>query len=274
MKTLTGLLGTVVRVTVLLLFVGAASAAHAVEAGNETFGLEITTSATCDGIFQEHADGVMTRSDGDLNSKPALEAGETVGTTGYYEDTVAVDGNTTYVKTFEMNNENQVNSESGQNVDSQRVVTFDSNGNGGRMTSDEGVFVESVSSGSESENSCNIGPFEGDGSSSTPASDEIVAAGSRMDVTEVSVVSQASSRVVSDSGAPVSLDYSFNAQGVNQTEGGGAVGSASVYVDANVMQGNGNETELGSTTSYEEVTSVDGVFTLAKDISYSSSPTE
>ena len=51
-----------------------------------------------------------------------------------------------------------------------------------------------------------------------------------------------------------------------------AVGSATAYVDANIQGGNDNSTAPGSTVEYHEVTSVDGLFDLAKSVSYTSSP--
>jgi hypothetical protein len=218
--------------------------------------ITVVTSVNVKGNFQEH-------------SSFAHEGGG--GIVGASEDTMAISGTTTYEKTEEIDTSGQ--NIAGNNVKTDRIIEFNATpGTGGRMVSDESVIVGSVG-GSSSDPAC--GSVGGSGSSSS-AGVSIVIAGSSMDVTEVSVHSSSSATAITDTpGTPVSLDYSFSAQGINQTPGDlstGAVGSASVYVSANIQTGDANATAPDSKTEYHEITSVDGLFELAKSISYSSAP--
>jgi hypothetical protein len=49
---------------------------------------------------------------------------------------------------------------------------------------------------------------------------------------------------------------------------------ASAHVDVHEMTGNDEQTGLGTETYYEEVTSIDGIGTLQKEVSYKSIHTE
>jgi hypothetical protein len=69
------------------------------------------------------------------------------------------------------------------------------------------------------------------------------------------------------------MDYSVAIEGVNQTPGDpstGAQGSATAYVSANLQEGLGNGTAVGTQVTYSDVTSASGLFELAKDVSYTS----
>jgi len=107
-----------------------------------------------------------------------------------------------------------------------------------------------------------------------PATNDIIEAGSSMVVSEAAVASSSGARITADSpSTPVSMDYSVEIQGVNQTQGDpstGAVGTATAYVNANLQEGTGNSTAVGSEVTYSDVTSASGLFTLAKEVSYTS----
>jgi hypothetical protein len=189
---------------------------------------------------------------------------------------MAVDGTTTYVKsqTVDTNNKNVA----GDNLNTDKIIEFNASpdGSGGRMTSSENVLTASISTNSSDPNTCTFGSSSGDPSSTTPSSNEVVEAGSTLDVSQVSAHTTDDARVISNTpGTPVALDYSIAAQGINQTPGdisSGAVGSGTAYVNADIQGGNDNSTAPTSTVEYHDVTSVDGLFDLAKSVSYTSAP--
>jgi hypothetical protein len=271
MKTRLSIGVIIVAMVILIAASGSVMAAHPVCAGNETYVITVVTSAAVLGNFQSHASLAVAQSSGNLT--PPIDPGQSLGIIGYSEDTMAVSGTTTYDKSFTVDTNNK--NIAGDNLHSDKLITFDAtdDGSGGRMTSDEAVIVATISTSYEAGPGCGFG---GGFNSTTPAANEAVVAGSTMDVSEVSAHTTASARVISDTpGTPVSLDYSIAAQGINQTPGDistGAVGSASAYVNANIQGGTGNQTEPTSTTEYHDVTSVDGLFDLAREVSYSSAP--
>lgn len=220
--------------------------------------ITVVTSVSVQGNFEDHSSLAMQQ-DG--------------GTVGASEDTMAVNGNTTYEKSQTVDTSPQ--SVAGDNLHTDRIIEFNATpGTGGRMTSDEDVIVATSSSSSSSDPACGLGG--GDPAATSGESNSIVRAGSTLDVTEVSAHTSSDARVVTDtSGTPVSLDYSISAQGINQTPGDmstAAVGSATAYVDANIQGGDANSTSPDSTVDYHDITSVDGLFDLAKSVSYSSAP--
>jgi hypothetical protein len=265
----------VIIVAMVILFVasGSVMAAHPVPAGNETAVMTVITSAGCNGNFQNHESLALEQTNGE-NLTPPLGTSQCVGIVGYGEDTMAVDGTTTYQKslTVDTNNKNVA----GDNLHTDKIIEFDANndGNGGRMTSSEEVLTASISTNVTQGPGCAFGgPTD---AVVAPASNEIVRAGSTLDVSEVSAHTTSDARVISDTpGTPVQLDYSIAAQGINQTPGDlstGAVGSATAYADANIQGSNNNSTAPSSTVEYHDVTSVDGLFDLAKSVSYTSAP--
>ncbi len=267
---------SIVIITVLVIVLAAGTSAMAaipVAAGNQTSVITVQTSAASVGNFQDHQSLALEQTNGQ-NLSPPLSAAQTVGVIGATEDTMAVHGTTTYVKsqTVDTNNKNVA----GDNLHTDKIIEFNAtpDGSGGRMTSSEDVVVASMSTNATDPNCCALG--SSDPASITPASNEIVQAGSTLDVSQVSAHTTNDARVISDTpGTPVQLDYSIAAQGINQTPGDmstAAVGSATAYVDANIQGGNDNSTAPSSTVEYHEVTSVDGLFDLAKSVSYTSSP--
>lgn len=247
---------------------GVVVADHTIPAGPESSGLIVTTSADCTGTFQDHEGLSWQATNGNLSNNPPISGpGEAVNTVGYNENTIAVGGHTTYDKTLSVDTGNKTASES--NLNSDKVVTYEATEPGGRMVSSEDVMVETVGNGGTGTS----GPF-GPTGATVPAENSRVTAGSTMDVTEVSAHTSATARTVSGSTAGIELTYNIEAHGLNQTPGNEtpAVGSASAYVDADIQTGNDNSTSLGTEASYHDVTSVDGLFELAKEVSYKSGP--
>ena len=222
--------------------------------------ITVITSASVNGNFEDHSSLAMQ------------DGGRTVGAS---EDTMAVSGTTTYEKSQTVDSAPQ--GIAGDNLHTDKIIEFNATpGTGGRMTSDEEVLVATEGNDSSSPTDpalCGAG-FGDPGSSSGGSTNSIIRAGSTLDVTEVSAHTTSDARAVTDSaGTPVTLDYSISAQGINQTPGDistGASGTATAYVDANLQGGGVNATSPDGTVDYHDVTSVDGLFDLAKSVSYSS----
>jgi hypothetical protein len=252
--------GVIILAMVILIAVsGSAMAARPVPAGSESSGITVRTSAHVDGTFQSSSDLALQQASGDQ-----------ISTIVYSENTVAINGVTDYSKNTNIDTGNVVNGQ--DNVQTDRIITFEA-GDGGRMVSDENVIVQTV--GTEDTTISGCCPWGTTTDATLPAECETVQAGSKMDVTEVSASSSTGVRAISDSpGTTVSLDYSIDAHGVNQTPGStenAAIGSATAYVDGNIIQGN-NGTSQSTNMEYHDVTSVDGLFDLSKDVSYTSAP--
>ena len=262
-------LGVIIIAMVVIIAVsGSAMAARPVPAGNETSNIIVKTSAKVVGNFQAQTDLALQQGTGDLT--PPLESGGQVATIVYSENTMAINGATDYTKNTQVNTGNVVNGQ--ENVQTDRIVTFEA-GDGGRMASEENVLVQTVAT--EDTTTAGCCPWGTTGDAVLPAENEIVQAGSKMDVSEVSASSSSGVRAIADQpGTTVSLDYSIEAHGINQTAGtmdSPAIGSATAYVDGVIQQGT-NGTNQTTEMQYHDVTSVDGLFDLTKDVSYTSAP--
>jgi hypothetical protein len=191
-------------------------------------GMTVETGVTCRGNF-------------DASSSLTAEGqGDSYGLSGYAENTHAVKGNITYYKYFTYNTGDP--GPGGKNLDSTRMITFDADPNG-RMTSEETVTIAGAA-------------VAGPGSD---AQFTMAQAGSDMDVTEVSAVSQASTK--SGSG----IHYDINAYGINGSESD-AEGSASAFIRVHDQAGRGDA--QASETRMEDRTTVKGLFKLSKSMSY------
>jgi hypothetical protein len=268
MKTKLSIGVIIIAMVILIAVSGSAMAARPVPAGNESSVINVQTAAHVAGSFQARTELVLQQSSGDL--VPPIESGDQISTVVYTENTMGINGETEYAKNTNLNTGNVVNGQ--ENVQTDRILTFDG-GDGGRMVSAENVIVQTIATEDTTSTSCC--PWGSTTNATLPAECETVQAGSKMDVYEVSVSSSSGVRAIADSpGTTVSLDYSIDAHGINQTPGSlenAAIGSASAYVDGKTMQGS-NGTSQSTNMEYHDVTSVDGLFDLSKDVSYSSAP--
>jgi hypothetical protein len=255
-------------------FCGTATGARTIPASNETARITVTTSAAAIGSVTAHTEIVYVQGNGNLTDNPPLGAdGEGQSTISYREDTMAVNGAVSYAKYTDLDTADKTGT--GDNLYTERVVEYSADGDGqtgGRMLSDESILVDVVATGTVDSVGCC--PWGADQDQVLPATHDTVVAGSSMDVTEASVTSQSSARTTSSSvDTPVELSYSADIRGINQTPGDmneAAVGSATIYVDAHLQEGLGNETAKGTDVTYSDVTSASGLFDLAKDITYTS----
>lgn len=268
-----GVLSVMIIALALISLFGSSIADTTIPGGPSSSGLRVTTSGSCSGNMINQEELAWLQTTGNLSSMPPLGPACTgLNIVGYGEHTMAVGGNSTYNKIFDVDTGNKTSSQ--DNLFVEKVVTFDAEEAGGRMVSSEDVMVETISTGTNDPSSCAYGvsPF-GDLNATRPAENSRVTAGSSMDVSEVSAHTSATARTVSAVTDTVEMTYSINARGLNQTPGNEtpAVGSASAFVDADIMTGGStNATDLQTDLSYHDVTSVDGLFELAKDVSYQS----
>ena len=163
------------------------------------------------------------------------------------------------------------------NFESTQILTYDTEGDGdetGKMIADESILVETVAYGCTVGETCCDSVWGAPDGEALPATNGVIVAGSEMVVSEAAVTSSTGARITADStSTPVSMDYSVEIEGVNQTEGDlttGAEGTATVYVNANIQEGIGNSTAVGSEITYSDVTTASGLFNLAKEVSYTS----
>lgn len=192
-------------------------------------------------------------------------------TIGYRQNIMAVDGETRYTRDLSLDTSNAT--VASPNFEAQTALTYDAAGDGnpsGTMMYDEATAVSAYGeSTTGSSLSCPFGPAD----ATLPAySAQVVAGTSMIGVSEVALDTQASATITAASpDVPVSLNYNVNAEGIpgvgNDTF---AEGSATFYMTADVKGGAGSGTATGSEISYNDVTNVNGLFDVAKQMSYSS----
>ena len=271
MKTTTRLIGVVaIAMTLTIAFSGVALACCPVPETMCTSNIETTTRITCIGTVIEEESLNYEASSVSLVPMPPLVFGERYGTTRYDLDLIARNGYTDFVKDFEFDNDNSAGVPD-YNLDV--ATTFDYLANpGGRLTSSETVAMDLIS---EQQNAAptTICPFAAQGQALIPQSCEFVVAASELDVTEVSARSNAQTITTARSNdvTPVMLHYDITAGPTALTPTAGAVGSASASLTVHDMEGRGAVPGfLGAEITFEEETSVSGVFDLFKEMDYES----
>ena len=265
----------VVLIILLSLACGFASAGRTIPPSNETSTLAVSTRAAAVGSLSAHTDIVYVQGNGNLSDNPPLQPnGEGQSTLSYQEDVMAVSGEVTYAKDSTLDTGPKVANQN--NFESDKVMTYNSSGDGtdtGKMIASESILVETAAQG-ETTGTPGCCPWGTGNDQALAATNDVVVAGSDMVVSEAAVASSADARITSDSiSTPVSMDYSVAIEGVNQTPGDPstcAQGSATAYVSANLQEGLGNGTAVGTQVTYSDVTSASGLFELAKDVSYTS----
>jgi len=273
MKTRTGILLAVI--ILMVMSCGAVSAARTLQPANETAWITVVTHVSAIGTVMSNTDIVYTQGNGDLTDNPPLaDNGEGQNVISYQEDTMAVSGCVTYDSYTNL--DTGPVTANGNNFETQKYITYDSDGDGtesGVMISDESIMVESTATG-ETVGTGRCCPWGVDDGTVLPSTNDRVIAGSEMIVEEAAIASSSSATITADSVAtPVEMTYSVEIEGINQTVGDpstGAEGMATAYVSANLQEGLGNGTAMGAEVTYYDETSASGLFTLAKDVSYTS----
>lgn len=186
-----------------------------------------------------------------------LVPGERLSTTTYGDTTQAVDGTSSYTKSFGFDTRGVARNQ--YNVDSTKIFTFDGIGDGtgnGRAISEEQIGIETMGM-----------PGSND---AWPAYHNTVNAGSSFDLLRGSVVTQAQTRTVGAyPGIPVALNYGIHLQGLNDNEP--AIGSAGAFMNGHLEQGRGNSTEKASDIVFSQQSSTRGlIYRFDKTMNYES----
>lgn len=152
-------------------------------------------------------------------------------TNGYNEKTTAVSGETSYTKSSTINTASQI--PTGDNYQTSKQIAF-TGIDGGRMTSSEDLLLDGAGTFSPLAN-CAACPF-----AQTippviwPEFCNIEQMGSSVDMTTVSMATQASDRFVSETcNIPVEANYDINVHGIN----GVAIGSVDAYLKTHIQEG-------------------------------------
>ena len=271
MKTKTLIILLAVTVLVMAM-AGTGSAARPVPPSNETSNLYVEISATSVGSLTSHTDLTFSQGNGNLDDNPPLGPGEGVATIGYYEDTYATSGSIEYNKNIYVDTGAQT--QPSNNLETERSIDYSNEGDGdgvGRMYSTEAVMIDEAATASTEESGCC--PWGTDSTDVLPATNVRVITGSEVDLKEGSVDSESSAMIVADNvDEGVSVEYSVDVDGSGQTGNDTAVGEATVYVDAVIQEGAGNQTNKTTDMSYEESVTVDGLVEIAMRTGYSSEP--
>jgi hypothetical protein len=254
-----------------------ASAARTLPPTNETTSITVLTSVSVIGNLYSNTDIVYVQGNEDLSNNPPMNetCGEGQSTISYQEDIMAISGEATYDKYSNL--DTGPKTANSDNFETTQILTYDTNGDGdetGKMIADESILVETIAYGCTTGETCCDSVWGAQDGTVLPATNGVIVAGSEMVVSEAAVASSSGARITADStSTPVSMDYAVEIEGVNQTEGDtstGAVGTATAYVNANIQEGLGNSTAVGSEITYSDVTTASGLFELAKSVSYTS----
>ena len=260
----------VVTVMVMALSFTPASATNPIPPSNETAKLSVQVSASSVGTLYSNSDIVYTQGNGNLADNPPLEAGEGQSTAGYFEKTVATSGSTEYTKLINLDTSSK--SQPQNNLETVRIIDYSNTGDGnemGIMYSSEAVMIDVCSSATTGEESCCAWGASAD--DILPASCTFVDTGSTVYLDEGRVVSDSSARTVSsDIDEGVQVSYSVDVGPSGQTENDTAIGKATVYVDAYILEGSGNATNQSAAIVIDESVTVDGLINLALKTGYSS----
>lgn len=263
-------------ILVLVSLVSTVEAARAIPASNETSTLAVEISASADGGLRARTDMVLQQGNGNIADRPPLTEGEGVSTIVYQEHTMATSGSVDYEKDVYVDTGNQ--NEPTNNLDVTRSIDFSASSDGspeGNMISTESVTVTAMSTatddptGSSPSSCCTWGVQ--DPNAVLPATNDRVTAGSDVSISEGLVTTDSSARAIAASvEEPVEMTYSIEVGPSGQTDDEKASGSATAYVDANIMEGSGSGTNQTTDMSYDQTVTVRGMIDLAMDVSYSS----
>lgn len=194
----------------------------------------------------------------------SIPAGEVQYTAGYNENTMAVQGMTSYAKATDVNTANEIPDKN--NIVENKVIIFNGTSEQGRMTSTEDILVDGTGAQTTSAEKI-LCPFEVVDGPLFPPFCNIAMSGSDVDASLASVSTSAGNRfVAATADVPVAQTYSISGTGVPSSDGTtDAIGSMSAFMDAHLQEG-----------IMLNITPVDGVISLyqpvkAEDVSYSHS---
>lgn len=271
MKTKSFIILFAVIILVIMGCCTAVSAGRPVLPSNETSSLYVDISASATGRLVSDTDLTFTQGNGNLANNPPLDSnGEGQATIGYYENTLATSGSIEYDKTLSLDTSGQ--NQATNNLETVRTIDYSNEGDGdgvGRLYSTETVMIAEDATAQNDQIGCC--PWGTNADTIEPATSIQVITGSEVDLKEGSVTSESSARTVSENvDEGVQISYSVDVDGSGQTGNDDAVGKATVFVDAIIMEGAGNSTNQTTDMSYSESVTVDGLIEIAMKTGYSS----
>jgi hypothetical protein len=211
-------------------------------------------ATTTTGSMSETSSLVWTISSDAIDG--VLVPGERQSTTVYGENTQAVDGTSSYTRSFDIDTGAMIQGQ--YNVDSLKMFTFDGTGDGngtGRAISNEIIGIETMGMP--------------ENTSSWPAFHNTVNAGSSFDIVRGSVVTQGQTRTVTPyAGVPVALNYGVSLRGLDNEP---AMGSAGAFMNGHLEQGRENSTEKAMDLKFSQQSTASGLIsTFDKVMDYQS----
>ena len=156
-------------------------------------------------------------------------------TTAYNEKTTAISGQTTYLKNSAVSTANKVQTQN--NYQTAKQVIFEG-GDGGNLVSSEDLLLDGAGSFSPLANSI-LCPFAQTAPPTIwPEFCNIIEMGSSVEMTSVSLSTQAGDRFISATGdVPVAATYHINVEGVSSAP---ASGSVQAFVKSHIQEGRMN----------------------------------
>jgi hypothetical protein len=255
----------ILTLVVMSLLVASALAAEPPSATFETQGVRTTESiSVLKGSIATSETMVMTVAENpDGINAPPLAQIEKQSTNVYTEATDAKNGvNIEYSKTFNADTANKVLGT--WNLATHRSIQYETDTTkDGRMTSAEKVVMD-IAGNTDKTSKEFLCPFAEGKSIYSPAFCNIVQMGSNMDVTYVSVVTDAAKRdIQAVDDFPVEAQYSINAKGVLVETSQGlvqqpATGSISAFMDVHTQEARGILTVPEADFVYKETTAASG----------------
>ncbi len=219
------------------------------------------------------ADNLATRSRTE-NTSSMLDPQQVQYSTTYDAGTTAQHGQTTFIRTMDVNTANTLLSQS--NVKASTEATYMATGNGGNIIGSENLMLDGVGNTTPASDRI-LCPFVASTRTVIPPYCNIVQMGSKYDLTIGSVASSTDERFVgSDASIPVLMNHIINVKPYTIQDQGTspAMGMTSAYIKAHIREARGNGTNQSEDLTYSETSSASGrISAFSKEISYSSQVT-
>ncbi|HTY15321.1 MAG TPA: hypothetical protein VMC42_06410 [Methanoregulaceae archaeon] len=189
-------------------------------------------------------------------------------TTGYNDAVSAVSGQTTFAKTMAVSTGNKIADQSNVAAHTDlQFIAIDT----GRATRSEDLLVDGVANATSTSEAI-LCPFASAASAVIPPYCNIVQAGSSIDTTLTSTVTNANDRFVgTDSAAPVALNYNIASKGITLSDGTSSpmIGSASAYLKVHIQEARNSSTTKSEDLVYSETSTASGLInSFSKGFAY------
>jgi hypothetical protein len=261
MKT-SGFIGVAVALVVLVALTGSAMADRPANAVPETQGVSITQVVNCVGTVMESESLTWVQTGGNqtyANWDHLAGTNDTQYTTGYSDTFIAPDGQTNLVKTSALDTANKVLNQNNFKVSTQ--IQYVSAGNGARATRDESLMLDGVGD-TGTISGAMLCPFASVMNGNVfPSFCNVQIAGSKFDMTQANVVTNANERFLGSADYPVTFHYDVKTANFQDSTGAAIpnLGSISSYYRAHFQEGRMNATGRAMDLSYASSLSASGV---------------